>query len=79
MNGLNANIKLRRALASEWEGVNPILLAGEPGMELDTFKLKIGNGILNWNELPYITDGAGNTLIYNAIKVIEELPATGEE
>ena len=79
MNGLNANIKLRRALASEWEGVNPILLAGEPGMELDTFKLKIGNGILNWNELPYIADGAGNTLIYNAIKVIEELPATGEE
>jgi hypothetical protein len=79
MSGLNANIKLRRALASDWKGVNPILLAGEPGMELDTFKLKIGNGILNWNELPYIDGGAGSTLIYNAIKVVEELPATGEE
>ena len=42
-NGLNANIKLRRALAADWLGVNPVLLAGEPGMELDTFKLKIGN------------------------------------
>ena len=78
-NGLNANIKLRRALASDWEGVNPILLSGEPGMELDTFKLKIGNGVLTWNELPYITDGTGSTLIYNAIKIVETLPEVGDE
>lgn len=78
-NGLNANIKLRRALASEWEGVNPILLSGEPGVELDTFKLKIGNGILAWKDLPYIAGGAGTTLIYNAIEIVDELPAMGNE
>ena len=70
-NGLNANIKLRRALASEWESVNPILLSGEPGVEIDSFKLKIGNGILSWNDLPYIADGAGTTLIYNAIEIVD--------
>ena len=53
-NGLNANIKLRRALASEWSAVNPILLSGEPGVELDTFKLKIGNGIDEWLNLAYV-------------------------
>ena len=78
-NGLNANIKLRRALASEWESVNPILLSGEPGVELDSFKLKIGNGILSWNDLPYIAGGVGTTLIYNAIEVVDELPEVGSE
>ena len=53
-NGLNANIKLRRALASEWNAVNPILLPGEPGVETDTFQLKIGNGILNWKDLNFL-------------------------
>ena len=78
-NGLNANIKLRRALASEWERVNPILLSGEPGVELDSFKLKIGNGILSWNDLPYIAGGVGTTLIYNAIEIVDKLPEVGNE
>lgn len=66
-NGLNANIKLRRALAADWLSVNPILLSGEPGVEIDTFKLKIGNGILTWEDLPYVANGASTSLIYNAI------------
>lgn len=78
-NSLNANIKLRRALASEWSAVNPILLSGEPGVELDTFKLKIGNGLLTWDELPYIAGGAGTSLIYNAIQVVDTLPNIGDE
>ena len=78
-NGLNANIKLRRALASEWEAVNPILLPGEPGVETDTFKLKIGNGILNWKDLPYIGGCAETSLIYNAILIVDELPEVGSE
>lgn len=78
-NGLNANIKLRRALAADWLGVNPVLLAGEPGMELDTFKLKIGNGVLAWKDLPYIDGGAGTNLIYNAIEIVDSLPSIGNE
>ena len=33
--------------------VNPTLAEGEPGFELDTGKLKIGNGTTAWNDLAY--------------------------
>jgi hypothetical protein len=46
-------IQFRRGLAAEWQSVNPVLAQGEMGLELDTNKAKIGNGVLNWNDLPY--------------------------
>lgn len=46
-------IQFRRGLASEWQSVNPILAQGEMGLELDTNKAKIGDGVLSWNDLPY--------------------------
>lgn len=49
--------RLRRGNATEWAEVNPILQAGEPGFEIDTFGLKIGNGKDAYNDLPYINDG----------------------
>lgn len=45
---------LRRGTAAQWAEHNPILRAGEPGFELDTKKLKIGNGEDAFNDLPYI-------------------------
>lgn len=50
---------LRRGTTSAWESANPILQYGEPGYEKDTGKLKIGDGIHAWNELPYLTDETG--------------------
>ncbi len=32
---------------------NPILQAGEIGIETDTVRLKVGNGVTPWNELLY--------------------------
>ena len=49
--------QLRRGQATEWRSVNPVLLHGEPGVETDTGKLKIGNGATSWNELPYSAGG----------------------
>jgi hypothetical protein len=46
--------QLRRATNVQWESNNPILLAGEPGLASDTNQLKIGDGITNWINLPYI-------------------------
>lgn len=46
-------IQFRRGLASAWQSVNPVLAQGEMGLELDTNKAKIGDGILAWNDLPY--------------------------
>ena len=51
---IKTTFQLRRGLSSVWERNNPILAKGEPGFEYDTFKLKIGDGVLAWKELPYI-------------------------
>lgn len=53
---IKTTFKLRRDLAANWQELNPVLLDGEPGFEIDTLKLKIGNGILSWNELTYISE-----------------------
>jgi hypothetical protein len=47
-------IRLRRDIRSAWSGINPILALGEAGYELDTYRLKVGNGTGTWNSLPYI-------------------------
>ena len=38
---------------SQWAATNPVLLAGEPGIENDTENLKIGDGRTAWSGLPY--------------------------
>jgi len=44
----------KRGTSSRWTSTNPILLAGEIGVETDTNKIKIGNGITQWNNLDYM-------------------------
>ena len=51
---IKTTFKLRRNLASYWTEKNPLLAEGEPCFELDTGKLKIGNGNTLYNDLPYI-------------------------
>lgn len=46
-------IKNRRDTAANWTSVNPVLSAGEFGVETDTNKMKIGNGSTAWNSLAY--------------------------
>lgn len=45
---------LRRGTSAQWEENNPVLGTGEPGFELDTKKLKIGDGQTPFMDLPYI-------------------------
>ena len=46
-------LQLRRGIASDWALRNEILKQGEPGLEIDTGKMKYGNGTSHWNDLPY--------------------------
>jgi hypothetical protein len=46
-------ILFRRDLAATWTSVNPILSAGEIGLESDTGKIKLGDGTTNWVTLTY--------------------------
>ncbi len=45
--------KFRRDMAWDWTSKNPILAEGEPGVETDTGRLKIGDGLQNWADLDY--------------------------
>lgn len=50
-------IQLRRGTATQWTDSNPILAAGEPGVEPSTGRLKIGDGTRAWDDLPYASPG----------------------
>jgi structural protein len=47
-------IQLRRDLAAKWAEINPILMEGEVGFEIDTKLRKIGDGVTAWNNLDYL-------------------------
>jgi hypothetical protein len=46
-------ILFRRDLAANWTSVDPVLSAGEIGLESDTDKIKLGDGSSSWTELDY--------------------------
>ena len=46
-------LQLRRDGAQQWANVNPILAQGELGIEIDTSRIKIGDGVTAWNSLKY--------------------------
>lgn len=52
-NTAGATIKLRRDTASAWALANPVLSAGEPGLETNTGLIKYGDGVTAWNDLDY--------------------------
>lgn len=45
--------QFKRGTAAEWAAANPILSSGEPGVETDTKKMKIGDGVTAWTSLAY--------------------------
>jgi len=44
---------IRKHTAAEWKALNLTLRVGEVGIERDTKKHKVGDGITTWNELSY--------------------------
>jgi hypothetical protein len=57
-------IKLRRGTASQWTSANPVLAAGEIGLETDTLRTKYGNGSSTWTALSYsVADASGTSSV----------------
>ena len=46
-------IQLRNDTAANFTQYNPTLAEGEIGLELDTKKIKVGDGVKTWNQLDY--------------------------
>ena len=69
-------IQLKRGSQKAWEKLNIVLEVGEPGFEKDTNRLKIGDGLTPWNDLPY--QDQNNENVFNA-RTRLEFPSLGRE
>ena len=63
---MSSRILLRRGTSADWLLVNPVLAVGEPGFEVDTGKLKFGDGVTTWTLLSYFS-GASTQAVINAV------------
>lgn len=55
-------IQFKRGTSAQWTSQNPVLADGEPALETDTGKIKIGDGTTEWWDLSYLAgDGGGGT------------------
>jgi hypothetical protein len=58
---MTKRIQLRRDTTANWESVDPVLAAGEVGVDLTTGQIKIGDGESSWTELVYYS-GNGSSI-----------------
>ena len=59
---INTRIQLRNDLAATWTTKNPVLNKGEIGIEIDTRKMKVGDGKTAWKALSYMGADANDIL-----------------
>lgn len=65
---MSIRMQQRRGTASVWLANDPILAPGEIGIETDTNKFKVGDGINAWSSLNYLSAGLNNmTIAANAV------------
>lgn len=72
-------IQHKRGTAADWSAVNPILAAGELGLETDTLKIKFGNGVTNWNNLSYAGSTADLSNYYTKAEVDSLIAELGSD
>lgn len=53
-NSIKVTLQIRHDEAQDWLTRNPVLAAGEYGLEIDTFLIKVGDGVRDWAHLPYL-------------------------
>jgi len=70
-------IQLRRGTAAQWASANTLLAQGEIGIEYDTHRYKIGDGITYWNNLDYNAVVSVNGLSGNVVLTTANVPESG--
>ena len=51
---MSVRLQFRRGTEAEWFAADTVLGEAEIGYEIDTKKIKVGNGITSWNSLSYV-------------------------
>lgn len=69
-----AIIQFKRGTAKRWKELNLVLEAGQPGYVTDENRMKIGDGVTAWNDLPYF--GEDNVLDFDTHY---DFPSIGRE
>lgn len=72
-------IQFKRGTTANLYAVNPYLAKGEPCFDYEQGKLKIGDGIHSYNDLPYITDGIENSEEVVYANSLKDLPTVGDQ
>lgn len=57
---VSTKVQVRKDTSSNWTSTNPILAAGEIGLETNTGSFKIGNGSNTWSALSYFSTTASS-------------------
>lgn len=65
---VNTVIRYRSGNSTDWASSNIVLQQGEPGYELDTHKIKIGDGVTAYNDLPYVAGDGDLSLLEQHLK-----------
>jgi hypothetical protein len=60
------NIQIRKGTSTDWTSANPVLSSGEPGYDVTTKTLKIGDGSTAWSSLTSINLSASNITNFNS-------------
>ena len=71
-------ILFRRDTASNWNTSNPVLSAGEIGLESNTNKIKLGDGTNHWQDLDYFFGSVENIVLNDFSDVVINDAQTGD-
>lgn len=65
----------KRGAAAVLAALNPVLAAGEIGVETDTNRIKIGDGTTAWNSLAYVFPATSSVATYTALSLADNQPS----
>lgn len=74
---MTTRIRFRRDTSATWTSINPVLLDAEPGYELDTGKIKLGDGVTAWNDLEYFDNRLNQAITTNLLPLTSNVYSLG--
>ena len=61
---INSSVKHKRGTTLQWSTATYILKDGEIGVDTTLYKIKVGDGVKTWSQLPYVAADNNLSLIH---------------